>query len=80
MTETPLVAINVTIPEYLRDVLNSFVVWLNRRHSKRDLDTGKRILWNQNTAMELILENAGLWHEFVTEDEEAARWHENQTK
>ena len=80
MAEEQEVAINVTIPESSRDVLNSFVTWLNRRHPKRDLDTGKRILWNQNTAMELVIENSMLWHWFVNEEEEVARWHQEQTK
>ena len=65
------VAINITIPESLRDVLNSFVTWLNRRHPTRDLETGKRILWNENSM---------LWHWFVNEEEEVARWHQEQTK
>lgn len=79
MTER-FVAINITIPEELRDVLNSFVTWLNRRHPTRDLETGKRILWNQNTATELILENSFTWQSFVNEEEEVARWHQEQTK
>lgn len=80
MTEENYVAINITIPEYLRDLLNTFVTWLNRRHPTRDLETGKRILWNQNTATTLVLENSRLWHEFVDEEEEVARWHREQMK
>lgn len=80
MTEQRFVAINITIPEPLRDVLNSFVPWLNRWHPTRDLETGKRILWNQNTATTLVFENSELWHEFVNEEAEVARWHQEQMK
>ena len=67
-SDLPQVAINLSIREDLRDVLNSFVGWLNRRHPQRNLQTGKRDLWNQSEAMELILECQFYWHEFVNEN------------
>ena len=67
MAEETQVYLTVRVPEYIRDALNSFVVWLNINHPKRK-EQQKRIDWNQHTAMTIILENSCLWHEFLSED------------
>lgn len=71
--DLPRVPINTRVREDLRDVLNEFVGWLNRRYPVRHPETQQRILWNQSTAMELILENTHYWNEFVDEDEATVR-------
>ena len=78
MTDEHLASINVSISAAMRARFNMFVAWMNSRHPASDLGTGKRSMWTQNEAMELVLENSEMWQEFVTEEEAVEQWHEKK--
>ena len=65
----PPIRIGVIVSADAKTRLTDFVIWLNRRHQKREVETRKPIPWIQNTVMDEILLDTRFWREFLSEVE-----------